>query len=92
MVSAGTWSALASPLSARAGEGIFPLNSGEIRSVKLRHSPRAGTRNTMPLFKGIDHQPAEKLRIEIRTLGGHSLAGVGDGTDVFERGGHHQRG
>ena len=44
------------------------------------------------LFERVDDQPAQQLREEVRALGGHPFAGVGDRADVLDRRRHHQGG
>ena len=44
-----------------------------------------------PLLQRIDHQTAEKLRVEVRAFGGHALPMLADGFHMAHRRGHHER-
>jgi hypothetical protein len=74
----------------RAGARGWGLGTGEDQLESLARGgdmpkPQSLTPSPIPLLQRIDHQPAQELRIEVRTLGWHAFAVAADAANVLDR-------
>src|SRR3954452_15174326 len=80
--------------------GIAGPNRRWMRVLRLRGALSAGPQSRFHVKPGltgaslewVDDQPAQKLRVEVRALGGHAFAMFADDANVIDRGRHDQRG